>query len=107
MVEMCQIVGYRDQLVTLLLLLAENVLNIILVHFQDGYALIVLVLILVTAVVSSALLIDPSKAIVEETSHQSIDLDKVCPILTSFFDFSYRTCYYVNPPELISSIGMQ
>lgn len=39
MVQMCQIVGYRDQLVTLLLLLAENVLNIILVHFQDGYAL--------------------------------------------------------------------
>lgn len=38
MVEMCRIVGYRDQLVTLLLLLAENVLNIILVHFQDGYA---------------------------------------------------------------------
>ncbi|KAL1816058.1 hypothetical protein ACET3Z_018632 [Daucus carota] len=36
MVQMCQIVGYRDQLVTLLLLLAENVLNIILVHFQDG-----------------------------------------------------------------------
>lgn len=35
MVEMCRIVGYRDQLVTLLLLLAENVLNIILVHFQD------------------------------------------------------------------------
>lgn len=39
MVEMCRIVGYRDQLVTLLLLLAENVLNIILVHFQDRYAL--------------------------------------------------------------------
>ncbi|KAM7512709.1 hypothetical protein LguiB_011584 [Lonicera macranthoides] len=36
MVEMCQIAGYRDQLITLLLLLAENVLNIILVHFQDS-----------------------------------------------------------------------
>ncbi|XP_021760813.1 nuclear pore complex protein NUP205-like [Chenopodium quinoa] len=35
MVEMCQIVGDRDQLVTLLLLLAENVLNVILAHFQD------------------------------------------------------------------------
>lgn len=35
MVEMCQIVGDRDQLVTLLLLLAEHVLNVILTHFQD------------------------------------------------------------------------
>lgn len=70
MVEMCQIVGYRDQLVTLLLLLAENVLNIILVHFQDGYALIVLVLILVTAVVSSALLI----------THFLTDLQLVTPV---------------------------
>lgn len=38
LVEMCQIVGYRDRLITLLFLLAENVLNIILVHFQDRYA---------------------------------------------------------------------
>lgn len=37
MVEMCQIAGYRDQLISLLILLAENVLNIILVHFQDRY----------------------------------------------------------------------
>ncbi|KAL8128568.1 hypothetical protein V2J09_017723 [Rumex salicifolius] len=36
MVEMCQIVGNRDQLVTLLLLLAEHVLNVILVHFRDS-----------------------------------------------------------------------
>ncbi|KAA8535090.1 hypothetical protein F0562_030093 [Nyssa sinensis] len=36
MVEMCQIAGNRDQLITLLLLLSENVLNIILIHFQDG-----------------------------------------------------------------------
>ncbi|KAK4343497.1 hypothetical protein RND71_036591 [Anisodus tanguticus] len=36
MLEMCQIVGDRNQLMTLLLLLAENVMNIILVHFQDG-----------------------------------------------------------------------
>ncbi|XAR66900.1 hypothetical protein NMG60_11013275 [Bertholletia excelsa] len=35
MVEMCQIAGNRDQLITLLLLLAENVLNIVLIHFQD------------------------------------------------------------------------
>ncbi|KAL2929631.1 hypothetical protein RDABS01_035041 [Bienertia sinuspersici] len=35
MVEMCQIVGDRDQLVTLLLILAEHVLNVILTHFQD------------------------------------------------------------------------
>lgn len=35
MVQMCQIVGDRDQLVTLLLLLAEHVLNVILTHFQD------------------------------------------------------------------------
>lgn len=39
LVEMCQIVGYRDRLITLLFLLAENVLNIILVHFQDRYAI--------------------------------------------------------------------
>lgn len=37
MLEMCQIVGDRNQLMTLLLLLAENVMNIILVHFQDRY----------------------------------------------------------------------
>lgn len=36
MVEMCQITGNRDQLITLLLRLAERVLNILLVHFQDG-----------------------------------------------------------------------
>ncbi|XP_059635097.1 nuclear pore complex protein NUP205 [Cornus florida] len=39
MVEMCHIAGNRDQLITLLLLLAENVLNIILIHFQDGFEL--------------------------------------------------------------------
>lgn len=38
MVAMCQITGNRDQLINLLLVLAENVANIILVHFQDGYA---------------------------------------------------------------------
>lgn len=36
MVAMCQIAGNRDQLINLLLVLAENVANIILVHFQDG-----------------------------------------------------------------------
>jgi nuclear pore complex protein Nup205 len=36
MMEMCQIAGYRDRLITLLLLLAENILNIILFHFQDS-----------------------------------------------------------------------
>ncbi|EOA12740.1 hypothetical protein CARUB_v10028249mg [Capsella rubella] len=35
MVEMCQIVGNRDQLITLLLQLAEHVLNITLIHLQD------------------------------------------------------------------------
>ncbi|KAF9620486.1 hypothetical protein IFM89_013103 [Coptis chinensis] len=39
MVEMCQIAGNRDQLITLLLPLAENALNILLVHFQDGSAI--------------------------------------------------------------------
>lgn len=37
MVEMCQIVGDRDQLVTLLLVLAEHMLNVMLTHFQDAY----------------------------------------------------------------------
>lgn len=36
MVEMCHIAGNRDRLITLLLLLAENVLNIIFIHFQDS-----------------------------------------------------------------------
>ncbi|VVB01678.1 unnamed protein product [Arabis nemorensis] len=36
MVEMCKIVGNRDQLITLLLQLAEHVLNIILIHLQDS-----------------------------------------------------------------------
>ncbi|XP_018439961.1 nuclear pore complex protein NUP205 isoform X1 [Raphanus sativus] len=35
MVEMCKIVGSRDQLITLLLQLTEHVLNIILIHLQD------------------------------------------------------------------------
>ncbi|GAB2300342.1 hypothetical protein Dimus_034380 [Dionaea muscipula] len=35
MVGMCQIVGYSDQLLTLLLLMAENLLNVILIHFRD------------------------------------------------------------------------
>lgn len=38
MVEMCQVAGKRDQLITLLLPLAEHVLNVILIHFQDRYA---------------------------------------------------------------------
>ncbi|XP_052198623.1 nuclear pore complex protein NUP205 isoform X2 [Diospyros lotus] len=36
MVKMCQIAGNRDRLITVLLLLSENVMNIILVHFQDS-----------------------------------------------------------------------
>ncbi|KAF5199081.1 Nuclear pore complex protein [Thalictrum thalictroides] len=39
MVEMCQIAGNRDQLIILLLPLAELVLNIVLVHFSDGPAI--------------------------------------------------------------------
>ncbi|XP_042499811.1 nuclear pore complex protein NUP205 [Macadamia integrifolia] len=35
MVEMCQVAGNRDQLISLLLPLAEHVLNIILIHFRD------------------------------------------------------------------------
>ncbi|XP_026441869.1 nuclear pore complex protein NUP205-like isoform X1 [Papaver somniferum] len=38
MVEMCQIAGNRDQLITLLLPLAEHVLNIFLVHFRERYS---------------------------------------------------------------------
>lgn len=36
MVEMCEIAGNRYHLIELLLLLAEQLLNVILVHFQDG-----------------------------------------------------------------------
>ncbi|XP_048332084.1 nuclear pore complex protein NUP205 [Ziziphus jujuba] len=39
MVEMCQVVGHRDQLITLLLPLVEQVLNVILIHFQDSSVL--------------------------------------------------------------------
>lgn len=35
MVGMCRIVGHRSQLIMLLLLLAQNLMNIILAHFQD------------------------------------------------------------------------
>lgn len=37
MLEMCRIVVNRNRLITLLLLISENVMNIILVHFQDWY----------------------------------------------------------------------
>ncbi|KAI7728587.1 hypothetical protein M8C21_001105, partial [Ambrosia artemisiifolia] len=36
MVEMCRVAGNRDRLITLLLLLAENLLNIFLIHFQNS-----------------------------------------------------------------------
>ncbi|XP_020537054.1 nuclear pore complex protein NUP205 isoform X2 [Jatropha curcas] len=36
MVEMCQVAGNREQLITMLLPLAEQVLNVILIHFQDS-----------------------------------------------------------------------
>ncbi|KAK6945091.1 Nucleoporin Nup186/Nup192/Nup205 [Dillenia turbinata] len=36
MIEMCRVVGNRDQLITLLLPLAEHLLNVILLHFQEG-----------------------------------------------------------------------
>lgn len=39
MMEMGRIAGTRDQLITLVILLAENVLNIILVHFQESLEL--------------------------------------------------------------------
>jgi len=35
MVEMCHIAGNRDQLITLLLQLAERTFNILLIHLQD------------------------------------------------------------------------
>lgn len=37
MVEMCHVVGNRDQLITILLPLVEHVLNVFLSHFQDRY----------------------------------------------------------------------
>uniref|UniRef100_A0A7N0VJ21 Nuclear pore complex protein NUP205 n=2 Tax=Kalanchoe fedtschenkoi TaxID=63787 RepID=A0A7N0VJ21_KALFE len=36
MVDLCELAGARDNLITLQLLLAEHLLNVILVHFQDG-----------------------------------------------------------------------
>ena len=36
MMEMSRVAGERDQLITLLLPLAEHVLDIILVHFREG-----------------------------------------------------------------------
>ncbi|RWR73344.1 nuclear pore complex protein NUP205 [Cinnamomum micranthum f. kanehirae] len=39
MVEMCRVAGNRDQLTTLLLQLAEQVLNILLIHFQESTAI--------------------------------------------------------------------
>lgn len=38
MLGMCRIVGHRSQLIMLLLLLSQNLMNIILAHFQDRYA---------------------------------------------------------------------
>ncbi|KAG8376000.1 hypothetical protein BUALT_Bualt09G0017500 [Buddleja alternifolia] len=37
MVGMCRIVGYRNRLIMLLLLLAQNLMNIILSHFEDSH----------------------------------------------------------------------
>lgn len=37
MVEMCQVIGSRDQLIGLVVPLAEQVLNVILIHFQDRW----------------------------------------------------------------------
>ncbi|XP_071686120.1 nuclear pore complex protein NUP205 isoform X2 [Rutidosis leptorrhynchoides] len=36
MVEMCRVAGNKDRLITLVLLLAENLLNIFLIHFQNN-----------------------------------------------------------------------
>ncbi|CAM8931770.1 unnamed protein product [Rhodiola kirilowii] len=36
MIDMCELAGVRDNLITLQLPLAEHILNVILVHFQDG-----------------------------------------------------------------------
>ncbi|CAM8923419.1 unnamed protein product [Rhodiola kirilowii] len=36
MIDMCELAGVRDNLITLQLPLAEHLLNVILVHFQDG-----------------------------------------------------------------------
>ncbi|KAL7600679.1 hypothetical protein Lser_V15G24008 [Lactuca serriola] len=36
MVEMCRVAGNRDRLITLVLLLAENLLNIFFIHFQNS-----------------------------------------------------------------------
>ncbi|KAG8654366.1 nuclear pore complex protein NUP205 isoform X3 [Manihot esculenta] len=36
MVEMCQVAGNRNQLITILLPLVEQLLNVILIHFQDS-----------------------------------------------------------------------
>lgn len=41
MMEMCHVAGNKDQLINLLLPLMDHVLNIILIHFQDRYALLV------------------------------------------------------------------
>lgn len=38
MLEMCHMAGNRDRLISLLLQLAERVLNIFLIHFQDRYS---------------------------------------------------------------------
>ncbi|XP_011093564.1 nuclear pore complex protein NUP205 isoform X1 [Sesamum indicum] len=38
MVSMCRVVGQRSRLIMLLLLLAENLMNIILAHFQDSHS---------------------------------------------------------------------
>lgn len=38
MVEMCRVAGNRDRLIVLVLLLAENLLNIFLIHFQNRFA---------------------------------------------------------------------
>uniref|UniRef100_A0A9I9CJL9 Nuclear pore complex protein NUP205 n=1 Tax=Cucumis melo TaxID=3656 RepID=A0A9I9CJL9_CUCME len=36
MIEMCKVVGNKNQMITLLLPLAEYILNVILIHFQDS-----------------------------------------------------------------------
>jgi nuclear pore complex protein Nup205 len=42
MMEMSRVAGERDQLITLLLPLAEHVLDIILVHFREGCVMFIL-----------------------------------------------------------------
>ena len=95
MVEMCHVVGNRDQLITILLPLVEHVLNVFLSHFQDRYGSFLFPVNILTEGLLVGVCVEPCKRLYHYQTKKGERKKRSCIFTYSHMGFSSNLLLFV------------